>query len=153
LEHKWTAISAIFASLVSALAAISTTYFSNSNSYELEVLKLESRSLEMKRQHFVARCESMNKLLREMSLAMPTLYMAENEDTLFDKVSKMRSDSVIARSYFSDETSVIFNESLKELIAEDLESGKKRMENVQVASLHALSKELETCNKSNVYPQ
>lgn len=88
-----------------------------------------------------------------MSLAMPTLYMAENEDAIFDKVAKIRSDSVIARSYFSDETNVIFYKRLKELIAEDLESGNERMENVQVASLHALSKELETCNKSNIYPQ
>jgi hypothetical protein len=152
LEHKWIAISAILASLVSALAAISTTYFTNSNSFELETLKLEYQSLEMKRHHFITRCESMNKLLREISIAMPTLYIADNEDALFYKVAKMRSDSLIARSYFSDETDTMFKVRLKELISEDLESGKERMENVQVASLHALSKELETCNKSDVYP-
>lgn len=87
-----------------------------------------------------------------MSMSMPTLYIADNKDALFDKVAKIRSDSLIARSYFSDETNVIFKERLKELIAEDLESGKERMENVEVASMHALSRELETCNKSNAYP-
>jgi hypothetical protein len=142
--------------LISALAAISTTLFSNWNTVELEKLKIESKELEIRRAHFDKRCSSMNALLKEMTLNMQNLYYGNESgkiDKTLDRISILRSNATLAKSYFGDNATNLYAYGMK-----DIEERKSKGESVSpeaalAVSITALSEELKSCNSPEVFPK
>lgn len=156
MKAPLTAITAIVSTLISSLAAISTTLFSNWNSTQLETLKIQASDTQAKRDHFYSRCSAMNLLYKDMTLTMQNLYNGNtpgNIESTLEKFAKLRSDSSIAESYFGAKAQQVSEKYQAHLDAKKSNNQKHSPEEDLIPAIIGLAEELKTCNGPTSFPE
>lgn len=118
-------------------------------------MKTRAGQVEAQQSYFHQRCDSMNQLLREMTLSMQNLYYGNkdgNIDKTLERMSILRSSAILAKSYLGEESSEIYRRD-KHLLEEQQADGETLDPSISIAiSINALANELRNCNSPGAFP-
>ncbi|WP_027328749.1 hypothetical protein [Marinimicrobium agarilyticum] len=118
-------------------------------------MKMRVGQVEARQSYFYKRCDSMNQLLKEMTLNLQNLYYG-NEDGKIDKtlerMSILRSNATLAKSYLSEESLDLYIKGNSQIEKQKANGETVNPSKPIVVSIAALANELKSCNSPGVFP-
>ncbi|MET4028450.1 hypothetical protein ABIE59_004001 [Marinobacter sp. MBR-99] len=118
-------------------------------------MRIQVAQVEAKQSYFHKRCDSMNQLLKDMTLNMQNLYYG-NEDGKIDKtlerMSILRSNATLAKSYLGEDSLEIYRKGNNQIDKQRSSGETVRPSEPIAVSILALANELKSCNSPGVFP-
>lgn len=118
-------------------------------------MKMRVGQVEAQQSYFYKRCDSMNQLLKEMTLNLQNLYYGNedgNIDRTLERMSILRSNATLAKSYLSEESLDLYIKGNSQIEGQKANGETVNPSKPIAVSIAALANELKSCNSPGVFP-